>query len=131
MRKRVAQVTGVLESLRRTSIEQLWIECRGTIAWLISNRAEPIPFPGWYLGIGESDRGIFSRLRRKFWCRLTEPVAIPWIDGLRVYAHPKDEITRAIFLTGLFEPSSFFMLDKLIKPGMTFIDVGANLGLYT
>jgi FkbM family methyltransferase len=56
---------------------------------------------------------------------------MPWFTGLRIYAYPNDEINRSIFLTGCYEPSGFYILGRLLKPHMTFVDVGANLGLYT
>jgi FkbM family methyltransferase len=48
-----------------------------------------------------------------------------------VYLYPGNETSRAIFLTGYYEPNEFFWLEKTLKPGMSFIDVGANMGLYT
>jgi FkbM family methyltransferase len=56
---------------------------------------------------------------------------IPWLDGLVVHAYPGNEISRAIFLTGCYEPNEFCWLDRILGPGMVLIDVGANFGLYT
>jgi FkbM family methyltransferase len=50
---------------------------------------------------------------------------------MSVYAYPGNETSRAIFITGNYEPNEFFLLSQVIRPGMTFVDAGANMGLYT
>jgi FkbM family methyltransferase len=42
-----------------------------------------------------------------------------------------DEHTKSIFLTGQYEPNQFAFLDQNLHGGMVFVDVGANLGLYS
>src|SRR6266849_6285855 len=64
-------------------------------------------------------------------CVPPPPVLRPWLDGLNVYAYPGNETSRAIFVTGYYEPNEFFMLAQIFRPGMIFVDVGANMGLYT
>jgi FkbM family methyltransferase len=60
------------------------------------------------------------------------PFLIRWFLGLRLYVYPpEDESTRVIYFTGYFEPNEFKILNKLLEPGMVFLDVGANMGLYT
>lgn len=36
-----------------------------------------------------------------------------------------------MFVTGRYEPNEFCLLQRILKPGMTFIDAGANVGLYS
>ena len=36
-----------------------------------------------------------------------------------------------LYVCGSFEPNEFAFLDKVLKPGMVFVDVGANDGYYT
>jgi FkbM family methyltransferase len=40
-------------------------------------------------------------------------------------------IDYAIFLQGVFEPTTYFAYKKIIKPGYTIIDIGANIGAHT
>lgn len=89
------------------------------------------PYPGWILGADQSSSNIFFRLRRKIWHQLKVPYLTKWLMDLQVYLFPHEEICRSIFLTGYYEPNQFAFLDKILKPGMTFIDIGANMGLYT
>ncbi len=56
---------------------------------------------------------------------------LKWHYGIKLTAYPRDEIGYEIFRTGKFEPNEFYFLDKALKEGMTFIDVGANMGLFS
>ncbi len=88
-------------------------------------------YPSWRLGCGESGSRLMLRIRKRLWRRLKTACVIRWLDGLRIYLYPGNETSRAIFLTGYYEPNEFYWLEKILKAGMTFIDVGANIGLYT
>jgi FkbM family methyltransferase len=88
------------------------------------------PFPGWVLGSGQS-ADLTTRLRKKAWGFLRSPFEIEWLEGLRLTLYPGNEICRSIFVTGRYEPNEFCWLARVLKPGMTLLDVGANLGLYT
>jgi FkbM family methyltransferase len=106
-----------------------------TSRWL-ARCAPPSPvlrtYPGWRLGAGERRSGrISTALRRQLWYGVSTPVLTPWLDGLSVYAYPGNETSRAVFITGNYEPNEFCMLSQVLRPGMVFVDVGANMGLYT
>jgi FkbM family methyltransferase len=94
--------------------------------------AKPVlqPYPGWVLGSGQSASSQ-TRFRRALWRLFRKPLIVPWLDDLRLTLYPDNETSRSIFVTGLYEPNEFFLLSKILKPGMTFVDVGANMGLYT
>jgi FkbM family methyltransferase len=100
--------------------------------WLATRLAAPPRlerFPRWFLGAGE--KGFTAKLRRTLWRRMHEPMIMPWIDGLRVNVEPTNETCRSLFITGRYEPNEFCVLDRVLKPGMVFVDVGANVGLYS
>jgi FkbM family methyltransferase len=52
------------------------------------------------------------------------------VFGCRVGLDLGDYIQRSIYL-GVFEPSESAQVRRYLKPGMTFADVGANVGYYT
>ena len=103
--------------------------------WLASSvPASPLlqTYPGWRLGSGERRSGSLATwFRRQLWYGISSPVLTPWLEGLRVYAYPQNELSRCVFVTGRYEPNEFYFLARILKPGMTFVDVGANVGLYS
>jgi hypothetical protein len=54
------------------------------------------------------------------------------VDGLTIYLDPTDEvITRATLAHGEWEIGESAEIRRLIRPGDTVVDVGANVGWYT
>jgi FkbM family methyltransferase len=52
-------------------------------------------------------------------------------DGLRMEIDLADWIPQDIYLTGYFEPTTTTIVTRLLKPGDTAIDVGANIGYFS
>ena len=49
-----------------------------------------------------------------------------------IYLHRDDEvITPTIATTGCWEPAEADFLRRVLRPGDTFLDVGANIGYFT
>jgi FkbM family methyltransferase len=89
-------------------------------------------WPGWQSGAGVWDKGGFwRRIRRQIWRRLQDPCLVRWFDGVRLYVEPNEEIGVSIFVSGCYEPNEFWVLDRILSAGKTFVDVGANTGLYS
>jgi FkbM family methyltransferase len=44
---------------------------------------------------------------------------------------PRDAISREVCFTGLYEPQETALVRSILRPGMTFVDVGANWGYFT
>lgn len=69
--------------------------------------------------------------------RLARRVEYGWsgavsAEGARFHLDPSDEvITRAILRDGTWEKAEIETVRRLLRPGDTFIDVGANVGWYT
>ncbi len=87
--------------------------------------------PGWAIGAGQSGGRGIPALRRALWQQLDRSCVVRWLEGLRLYLHPGNEMCQAIYLTGQYEPNEFTWLASILQPGMTVIDAGANMGLYT
>lgn len=62
---------------------------------------------------------------------LGRPRILKFDQNLHLYVEPNDGIGRQITYLGFHEPEYFEFLDLFLKPGMTFIDIGANIGAYT
>ena len=61
----------------------------------------------------------------------TSDVVEATVDGLRVMLDIADEsIARLIIDGGPYEPEVSAVLQKRLSPGMTFVDVGANIGYH-
>lgn len=51
--------------------------------------------------------------------------------ALAFHVEWKDHIARDVCLLGVYEPQETALLRELLRPGMTFLDVGANWGYFT
>src|SRR5262245_38707721 len=61
-----------------------------------------------------------------FWMRLASD-----LGGLAYACDLRDGLMREACLTGRYEPQETALLRHLLRPGMTFVDVGANWGYFT
>jgi FkbM family methyltransferase len=52
-------------------------------------------------------------------------------DGVRILANPLDVIGHVMSFHGSYEPLSMMLARRLMSCGGTFVDIGANIGLYT
>ena len=53
-------------------------------------------------------------------------------DGFSVYVDPRDQgISRDLIFGAGYEPEETRLLEKVLRPGMTFVDIGANIGYFT
>jgi FkbM family methyltransferase len=88
------------------------------------------PDPGWgrvYGHLAHAD--LIGRLRARAFAALSAPVPVTLMGGLTVRLEPGDELSRALMLSGLYEPETLLVLRALLPPGGTFVDVGANCGI--
>jgi FkbM family methyltransferase len=61
---------------------------------------------------------------------LEVPVLVNWLDELQLLLYLGNDLSKQIFVAGCIDPNEFAFLDKVLQPGMTFVDVGANEGIY-
>lgn len=52
-------------------------------------------------------------------------------NGMSIWVPLSDHIGQSIYEHGYYEPDFIRLLQKLIKPGMVFFDIGAHVGQYT
>jgi FkbM family methyltransferase len=51
--------------------------------------------------------------------------------GLRFECDVRSRMARDVFFTGTYEPPETMLIRRLVNPGGTFVDVGANWGYFT
>ncbi len=95
-----------------------------------------LPTPGWVLGSFEKNltRQIFKKIWEELCKRFVKKQAefqIGWHQNLKFILKTNDEISRSLFIEGCYEPNQIYFITKFLKPGMIFIDVGANFGFYS
>src|SRR5215813_1877302 len=88
--------------------EDFWLAVTRRIAFEVSHRIHE----GWL------DRGHVVSLSEIGFPPASEP--------LRIEVVPREMMNRAMFLYGAFEISETRLVQALLRPGMTFFDVGAN-----
>ena len=67
--------------------------------------------------------------------RLQDPTGTPpqvaALEGFRILASPDDLAVGVDVLAGCYEPDVVAVFRQVLRPGMTVIDVGANIGVFT
>ena len=53
------------------------------------------------------------------------------VDGIIYQLDLNELIDRSIFYEGCFEPMTTAVINKYVNPGMTVLDIGANIGCHT
>ena len=95
-----------------------------------------IPYPGWRFDSDWDSSDIQFRMRRFIWTYFHNqgretPLRMNWHKELAIQIHLGNDLSRPIFVGGCIEPNEFAFLDSILKPGMVFVDAGANEGLYS
>jgi FkbM family methyltransferase len=95
------------------------------------------PRPGWGFAEEFYDQRQWLACRRgALWeaardNNLVVRLSVPWLADTTVDVTLGNDNSLCLYVCGSFEPNEFNFLDRLLKPGMAFVDVGANDGYYT
>ena len=106
-------------------------------AMLAPGTPRPTSRPGWRFAEEYYDQRQWLACRRgALWeaaaqYKLRIPLRLPWYNGTVVDVTLGNDNSLCLYVCGSFEPNEFAFLDKVLQPGMTFVDVGANDGYYT
>jgi FkbM family methyltransferase len=60
-----------------------------------------------------------------------KPVNYRLSGGVEIQLFPEGEVAEFLMVPRFFEKTELALVSVYLKPGMTFIDVGANIGLYS
>lgn len=108
------------------------IKLAGQLAW-----TRPIgPYPGWKCDVDWYNPAAPYQLRKTIWNhfhdhKLRDSITMDWYGGLRFNLFLGNDLSRQLYVGGCLEPNEFAFVGRFLRPGMTFVDVGANEGLYT
>ena len=84
-----------------------------------------LPIPGW----------LANKINKLFRIKV-DGLEVPLITRCRsdikvLIINPRDLIQKQLYFQGYFEYRETKLLEKYIRPGMTYLDVGANIGWHT
>jgi FkbM family methyltransferase len=113
-----------LQTLKGLGIEDHLLESYGSVPPLH-------PVGDWRIGVGIDNPTNLLKDRIRKWNEFMQPVLLVWHADLKIMLWPGNENSRQLFVTGDFEPSEMSWVAANLKDNMVFIDVGANMGIYT
>ncbi len=105
------------------------------VAGRLGGRPVLAPLPGWTFGQPRRTSAAYL-VRRAVWKvarqrHFGHRAVAPWLYGTRAELVLSSDIGRCVWVAGCYEPNELYFLSRMLKPGGTFIDVGANIGLYS
>lgn len=80
----------------------------------------------WYSRHPETQHWLFRELRSRLQVTVHREGILP--TGQRIVIDPCDSVGRDVLLHGCYEPDTVVLLFALLSEGMTYVDVGANIG---
>ncbi|MDR0556060.1 MAG: FkbM family methyltransferase [Holosporaceae bacterium] len=89
---------------------------------------ELVPVRGWTRLYADSARSIKGWARWWKYLGLKQRLVMKWKYGLSLVIYPGNEMYRALFVRGIYNPNLAMLIRSLLFPGSVFIDVGANFG---
>jgi len=104
---------------------------------LVAKHRTLSPWPGWVCdAITEDGHQLCASLRAEIVKRARKEqldflINCKFQPKVKVKIRLTEMMGRCLFQSGCYEPNEFAYLDRTLKRGMTFLDIGANFGLYT
>lgn len=89
------------------------------------------PVIGWDRHSCDSANSFNGWFRWWEYLCMKHPRLITWTNGLKFRIYPGNEMYRAIFVRGMYDPNSAVVVGALLGKGGVFVDVGANMGYFS
>lgn len=87
-----------------------------------------LPIKGWNRYSGDTAETVGEWKRWWKYINLKKPVIMKWIRDLNLRIYPKNEVFRAIFVRGIYDPNLLIVIDSLLPAKGVFFDIGSNMG---
>ena len=92
--------------------------------------------PGWRFDFADDKLNWIGKARLKIWKislrhELNLEVLVNWYRNIHIKLTLGNDASRLIYVGGWLEPNELLAAQKILKPGMTAIDVGANEGHFS
>jgi FkbM family methyltransferase len=87
--------------------------------------------PHWSRFYGSPEGDLTAMVRYVQFTRFREPRYTPWLEDLEVLIAPREQMSQAVYVSGEYEPCTSLVLQRLLRAGDTFVDVGANVGWFS
>jgi FkbM family methyltransferase len=92
--------------------------------------------PGWRFNWAQLQADPHWQLRMAVWRAMRDrcpdaEIDLPWLGGTVVRTAFGSDLSLPLFTLGQFEPNICRIVRPMLREGDTFIDIGANEGLYT
>ncbi len=84
-----------------------------------------------YFPVTAGKEPLWNRVVDPYLAWHSYPFVAPTVFGRRLAGNTKDMIQQYIYYFGLWEPELTDWITRQLRPGDTFIDVGANIGYYS
>jgi FkbM family methyltransferase len=91
--------------------------------------SRPRPTPDWQRYYGRELSEAQDRARLDEFERLTGPTTLMWADGLSTRLIAGEQVSRALYVSGTYEPNTLCVLGRHLRPGGVFMDAGAHAGV--
>ena len=98
----------------------------------VVRRAElghPHPIPNWERYYGGDLSDPLDLIRLEEFERMTVPTTLVWADGPSIRLVPGEQLSRALHVSGTYEPNTLCVLRRHLREGSVFLDIGAHAGV--
>lgn len=90
-----------------------------------------VPVSDWSRYTSDSATSIGEWVRWWSYLRLEKPVIMDWVDGLKIWIYPKNEISRSLYVRGIYDPNMAVLVNSFLPADGVLLDIGANMGYYS
>ena len=84
---------------------------------------------GWSRAYGTPDAlDAGARLRAWVFAAMERPALVEVLGGMKLWLEPGDELSRAVLISGVYEPETLLVVRAVLPVGGVCVDVGAHCG---